>query len=150
MKSLIPLILSSLVALAPAQEGEPAIPMSAVKTALQWMQHSDPAKRAAAYRTFQLYGDSGQDIYRKTLNAARDQHEDRLEDLMAEERKNPFMELKELADTLQSERERIYKLIRTDYKKDPGKIAMFRCPSTVRTSMNLLSSLASATSSKKG
>lgn len=126
MKSLIPFLLSPLIALAPAQEPEPAIPMSAVKTALQWMQHSDPAKRAAAYRTFQLYGDSGQDIYRKTLNAARDKHEDRLEELMAEERKNPFMELKELADNLQGERERIYKLIRTDYKKDPGKIAMLR------------------------
>lgn len=124
MKRLLPILLGPLVILARAQETEPAIPMSAVKTALQWMQNTDPAKRAAAYRTFQLYGDAGQDLYRKTLNAARDRHEDKLERLMAEERKNPFVGLKEIAENLKSERERIYKLILTDYQKAPDKIKM--------------------------
>jgi uncharacterized protein YkwD len=124
MKSLIPIVLGALVALSQAQETEPAIPNSAIKTALQWMQNADPSKRTAAYRTFQLYGDSGQDLYRKTLNAARDLHEDRVEQLIADERKNPFLELDQLAEKLESERERIYKLIKIDYQKDPTKIRM--------------------------
>jgi len=124
MKSLLSFALGCLIALSHAQEAEPAIPHSAIKTALQWMQNADPAKRAAAYRTFQLYGDSGQDLYRKTLNAAHSLHEDRIEQLMADERKNPFLELDQLAEKLKTERERIYKLIKTDYQKDPAKVRM--------------------------
>ncbi len=124
MKSLFAVVLGSLVNFSHAQETEPPIPNSAIKTALQWMQNADPAKRAAAYRTFQLYGDSGQDLYRKTLNAVRDLHEDRIEQLMADERKNPFLELDQIAGSLEAERERIYPLIKTDYQKDPAKIRM--------------------------
>ena len=122
MKVLLTIALGSLVSLAKAQEAENAIPVSAMKTALQWMQNADPAKRAAAYRTFQLYGDTEQDRYRKTLNAAQDLHEDRLERLMADERKNPFLELDQIAENLQAERERIFALIHTDYHKDPGEV----------------------------
>lgn len=126
MKPLTLLFLSPLVSLLFAQDPEPTIPISAAKTALQWMQNADPEKRAAAYRTFQLFGKSSQDLYRKTLNAARDLHEDKLERLMADERKNPFTNLSELNDQLQSERTRIYQLIKIDYQKDPAKITMLR------------------------
>ena len=43
---------------------------------------------------------------------------------MADERKNPFLELDLLAEKLETERARIYKLIKIDYKKDPTKVRM--------------------------
>lgn len=108
------------------QEPEPAIPHLVAKKALQWMQNSDPAKREAAYRTFQLYGDEGGVIYRRTLEKARQLHDKKLAGILGNERSNPFAELEQLSASLKEERERIYKLIKTDYKKDPAKIAMLR------------------------
>jgi uncharacterized protein YkwD len=96
------------------------------KKALQWMQNPDPSKRAAAYRTFQLYGDEGGSIYRRTLEKARTLHGKRLADLLGNERTNPYSNLPEIAEQLKTERTRIYKLIKTDYKKQPDKIAMLR------------------------
>ncbi|MGD1979608.1 MAG: CAP domain-containing protein [Akkermansiaceae bacterium] len=109
---------------ASGQEKDPAMPNLVAKKALQWMQNSDPEKRAAAYRTFQLYGDEGGAIYRRILEKARDIHTEKLSDLLEDERANPFAGLDQLADELNKERTRIYALIKTDYKKDPAKIAM--------------------------
>ena len=109
-----------------SQEAEPAIPSMAVKKALQWMQNPDPAKREAAYRTFQLDGDEGGAIYRRTLEKAEQIHTKKLAELLGNTRTNPFAELEEVAGNLKDERERIYKLIKTDYKKAPDKIAMLR------------------------
>lgn len=106
------------------EENDPAIPPLVAKKALQWMQNSDPAKREAAYRTFQLYGDEGGAIYRRTLEKARQLHEKKLAEILGDERSNPFAELEQIAENLKTERARIYALIKTDYKKDPGKIAM--------------------------
>ena len=110
----------------PAQEAGPAIPPLVAKKALQWMQNSDASKRAAAYRTFQLYGDEGGSIYRRTLEKARTLHEKKLADILSDERSNPFLDLPEVSEKLKEHRTRIYKLIKTDYKKQPDKIAMLR------------------------
>jgi uncharacterized protein YkwD len=126
MKNLIPLIFSLAGSLLPAQEIEPAIPALVAKKALQWMQNPDASKRAAAYRTFQLYGDEGGAIYRRTLEKARTLHGKKLADILEDERSNPFSDLPDLAEELKTERARIYKLIKTDYKKQPDKIAMLR------------------------
>lgn len=126
MKILIPIIFGVAGSLLPAQETEPAIPPLVAKKALQWMQHPDASKRAAAYRTFQLYGDEGGSIYRRTLEKARTLHGKKLADVLGNERSNPFSDLPAIAEELQTERTRIYKLIKTDYKKQPDKIAMLR------------------------
>lgn len=107
-----------------AQETEPAIPVVAQKKALQWMLNSDPEKRAAAYRTFQLFGDEGGAIYRRNLDRARELYGNKLSDLLDNERSNPFSELPEIAEELESERKRIYALIKTDFKKAADKIQM--------------------------
>lgn len=121
-------LLGLLSSWAPGQEkkDEPAIPPFVAQKALQWMQDSDPEKREAAYRTFQLYGDEGGAIYRRTLTQARRLHHRKLSRLLDDERFNPFLGLPVLHDSLKKERERIDALIKTDYQKDPGKIAMLR------------------------
>ena len=124
MKFLIPLILGLASPLMSAQEAEPAIPAIVAKKALQWMLNPDPAKRTAAYRTFQLYGDEGGAIYRRILEQARELHGRKLAETLDNEGSNPFSELAEISESLTSERERIYPLIKTDYKKQPDKIAM--------------------------
>ena len=126
MKILIPIIITFTGLLSLAQEATPAIPPLVAKKALEWMQNSDPSKRAAAYRTFQLYGDEGGAIYRRTLEKARELHGKKLSDLLENERSNPFYDLPELAKKLTTERARIYALIKTDYKKQADKIAMLR------------------------
>ena len=88
----------------PAQEAGPAIPPLVAKKALQWMQNSDASKRAAAYRTFQLYGDEGGAIYRRTLQKARTLHEKKLADILADERSNPFLDLPEVSEKLKEHR----------------------------------------------
>jgi uncharacterized protein YkwD len=90
------------------------------------MQNSDASKRAAAYRTFQLYGDEGGAIYRRTLQKARTLHEKKLADILADERSNPFLDLPDVSEKLKTHRARVFKLIKTDYKKQPDKIAMLR------------------------
>ena len=90
------------------------------------MQNPDASKRAAAYRTFQLYGDEGGSIYRRTLQKARTLHGKRLADILNDEQSNPFLDLPDISEKLKASRTRIYELIKTDYKKQPEKIAMLR------------------------
>lgn len=126
MRKLVPFIIGCAGSFLPAQEAGPAIPPLVAKKALQWMQNSDASKRAAAYRTFQLYGDEGGAIYRRTLQKARTLHEKKLADILADERSNPFLDLPDVSEKLKNHRARVYKLIKTDYKKQPDKIAMLR------------------------
>lgn len=126
MKVLLPILLGLTCSYLPAQEKEPAIPPAAVKTALQWMLNADPAKRAAAYRTFQLFGDEGGEIYRRTLEKARELHGKKLGEILDNDRTNPFVDLPELSEEIAKERARIYVLIKTDYKKKPDKIKMLQ------------------------
>ncbi len=124
MKISVPLLLGLASPFLPALETDPAIPPLAQKKALQWMLNAEPEKRAAAYRTFQLFGDEGGAIYRRTLEKARELHGNKLSDILDNERTNPFSELPEIAEELKTERERIYALIKTDYKKAADKIQM--------------------------
>ena len=126
MRKLVPFIIGYAGSFLPAQEPGPAIPPLVAKKALQWMQNSDASKRAAAYRTFQLYGDEGGAIYRRTLQKARTLHEKKLADILADERSNPFLDLPDVSEKLKTHRARVFKLIKTDYKKQPDKIAMLR------------------------
>ena len=126
MRKLVSFIIGCAGSFLPAQEAGPAIPPLVAKKALQWMQNSDASKRAAAYRTFQLYGDEGGAIYRRTLQKARTLHEKKLADILADERSNPFLDLPDVSEKLKAHRARVFKLIKTDYKKQPDKIAMLR------------------------
>ncbi len=122
----MPFIIGCAGSFLPAQETGPAIPPLVAKKALQWMQNSDASKRAAAYRTFQLYGDKGSSSYRRTLEKARALHGNKLADILSDERSNPFLDLPDVSEKLKSHRARIYKLIKTDYKKQPDKVTMLR------------------------
>ncbi len=122
----MPFIIGCAGSFLPAQETGPAIPPLVAKKALQWMQNSDASKRAAAYRTFQLYGDKGGSSYRRTLEKARALHGKKLADILSDERSNPFLDLPDVSEKLKSHRARIYKLIKTDYKKQPDKVTMLR------------------------
>ena len=122
----MPFIIGCAGSFLPAQETGPAIPALVAKKALQWMQNSDGSKRAAAYRTFQLYGDKGSSIYRRTLEKARTLHGKKLADILSDKRSNPFLNLPDISEKLKNHRARIYKLIKTDYKKQPDKIVMLR------------------------
>lgn len=122
----MPFIIGCAGSFLPAQETGPAIPALVAKKALQWMQNSDGSKRAAAYRTFQLYGDEGSSIYRRTLEKARTLHGKKLADILSDKRSNPFLNLPDISEKLKNHRARIYKLIKTDYKKQPDKIVMLR------------------------
>ncbi len=126
MKHLLVLLLGIATHSLLAQEAEPAIPANAAKTALQWMLNADPEKRAAAYRTFQLFGDEGSEIYRRTLEQARELHGQKLNTILENDRTNPFFALPELIEELETERARIYVLIKTDYKKEPSEIKMLQ------------------------
>ncbi len=127
MKIFLIWVLSLAAPLLPAQEvEEPAIPAAAVQKALEWMLKPDPKERAAAYRTFQLFGDEGSRIYRNTLEKALELHAKKIGTLLENERLNPFSELPSLIEELQAERERIYALILTDFQKEPSKVRMLR------------------------
>jgi uncharacterized protein YkwD len=126
MRKLVPFIIGCAGSFLPGQETGPAIPPVVAKKALQWMQNPDANKRAAAYRTFQLYGDEGGSIYRRTLEKARTLHGKKLADILSDERSNPFLDLPDVSEKLKTHRARIYNLIKTDYKKQPDKIAMLR------------------------
>lgn len=127
---LILLILSAFLGLLSAQDTETKkeaiLPDAAVRKALQWMQDKNPEKRDAAYRTFQLYGGSARDIYRTTLEKAQRSHEKRLDRLLNDEGKNPYHGIDLLTEELRAERERVFPLIHTDYKKAGDKIRMLR------------------------
>ncbi|MDC1206756.1 CAP domain-containing protein [Akkermansiaceae bacterium] len=144
------LLCSALFAgLLPAQETDPAIPPMAVRKALQWMQDQNAEKREAAYRTFQLYGESAKEVYTATLEKARTSHEKRLTRLLNDKSENPYHGTDLLTEELKAERERIYPLIRTDYKKDSAKIKMLRGEIESLTNLNAkLRKLSHADSSK--
>ncbi len=114
MKILACAILILAPALSSAQEEARTVPAAALSKALQWMQNDDPARRAAAYRTFYLFGKEAQPAYKRTLEKAQRLHEKKLGQLVDNSRSNPFSELEIIADDLKTERERIFKLIQTD------------------------------------
>lgn len=124
MKILACAILIVAPGLSSAQEDARTVPAAALSKALQWMQNDDPARRAAAYRTFYLFGKEAQPAYKRTLEKAQRLHEKKLGQLIDNSRSNPFSELEIIADDLKAKRERIFKLIHTDYKKQGDKVRM--------------------------
>lgn len=91
--------------------------------ALAAMKSSNLAKRKAAYRTFQNLGRETFPAYREILQKAQTHHQAAMRRAMGV-RANPYTEHARGLDALNTERERVMKLIHTDWKKDPGKIRM--------------------------
>lgn len=124
------LLMFGLLGLLTAQEleekVEAVIPQEAVRKALQWMQDENPQKREAAYRSFQIYGGEAREIYRATLERAQLAHGKRLARVLNDEGKNPYHGIDLLTEELKDERQRIYALIKIDYKKDGAKVRMLR------------------------
>ena len=122
------LLACSLFLSAPALPGEESAPPPnhVVRTALQWMQSPDSAKRQAAFRSVHFLGKEALPAFEGALRKARSHHEKRLDDILTGRggKKNAIREAAVSYLELKEERERVYKLIRTDYKKDPGKIRM--------------------------
>lgn len=104
-----------------------APPADFVQRAGQWMISPDPAKRQAAYRSWAQLGGGAMEAYEKALRSALKYHDQKIDKLArGEGGKNPY-EAHDVAYTeLESERERVMKLIRTDWKKDGKKVAMLR------------------------
>ena len=130
MKLLL-LSLTLIPALASAETTEePAPPPSkrVLQTALSWMQSEDSARRLAAYRSVHLLGEEALPGFKIALKAALKFHEKRLGNILngSAGDGNPYRKLGEALDELATERPRVYALIKTDYKKDSGKIAMLR------------------------
>lgn len=113
-----------------ADDGNGDAPPSAqvTRTALQWMQSPDRARRQAAYRSAHLLGKEALPAFTAALRKARQFHNKRLDALLDDRSANgnPYLKLEPLAEKLTPERERVYALIKTDYKKDPAKIRMLR------------------------
>ncbi len=112
-----------------AQEQTPApVSSQVIRTAQQWMESSDPERRQAAYRSVHLLGKEALPGFEVALREASKHHKKRLKDILEGRvgKGNPYRELGTLAEELESERDRVHALIKTDYKKDPDKVAMLR------------------------
>lgn len=98
------------------------------RTALEWMQSSDPERRQAAYRSVHLFSKEALPSFTAALRKARQFHSKRLSEVLNDQGSNgnPYLKLEPLSEELGPERERIYALIKTDYKKDPTKVRMLR------------------------
>ncbi len=95
------------------------------RRALQWMVSPDAAKRRAGYRSWMQLEAEAMPYYRKALEAAREQHSKRLDNLCTE-RGNPYKVFEESEARLANERPRVMELIKTDWKKDSAKVKMLR------------------------
>lgn len=122
---LIVLLLCAITIAAKGQATAP--PADFVKRAGQWMISPDPAKRKAAYRSWLQLGEGAMDAYEKALRISLKYHDKKIDKLARGEGfKNPYEPHDTAYRELEYERERVMKLIRTDWKKDGRKIAMLR------------------------
>ncbi len=99
-----------------------------LRKAEQWMASTEASKRQAAYRSWLQMGPDAMPKYEEALEDSRDFHEGAIDKLCSGSRNqpNPYADHDLAADELESERERVIPLIRTDWKKDSKKIAMLR------------------------
>lgn len=126
MRILGPVLAVCMASAVCAQEGGQARLSKAFKArALASMKHSDPEKRKSAYRTFQHLGEKSLGDYGLLLREAQRHHQASMRNTMRA-RANPYTGLATECDTLAAERDRVMKLILTDWKKDPGKIRMLQ------------------------
>ncbi|BCX48725.1 hypothetical protein HAHE_26330 [Haloferula helveola] len=118
------LILAALPAVAQQSPDELAF----IRKANQWMTSLEASKRRAAYTSWLQMGPDAMPKYRDALDKARDFHDKAIDTLCrgTRGRSNPYAEHQTLADQLDAERQRVIPLIRTDWKKEPKKIAMLR------------------------
>jgi uncharacterized protein YkwD len=109
-----------------AQDGPPSAEF--LRRAMQWMQSSEPSKQAAACRSFLQLGKEAMPYYEKALDAALRHHSKLIDDLARGRgnASNPYAAHADVARELDQERERVFGLIRTDWKKDGDKIRMLR------------------------
>ena len=128
MRLLLLLLLIPLPLWADGKPQENAPSIQVIRTALEWMQSTDPARRRAAYRSAHLLGKEAVPAFSAALRKARKFHADRLARLLNDRttKGNPYLKLEPIAEELIPERERVYALIKTDYQKDPAKIRMLR------------------------
>lgn len=106
----------------PAESVDEVDPEVLRKT-LEWMQSVDPEKRAAAFRGVHLLGPEAVRPFEKAMRKARLFHEKSLYRILSGD-ENPIRRLGDALAELKDERERVYQLIKTDYKKDAGEIKM--------------------------
>ncbi|MCF7675705.1 MAG: CAP domain-containing protein [Akkermansiaceae bacterium] len=110
---------------AAGQEGGASVEFK--RRANQWMVSPDAAKRKAAYRSWLQLGKGGLAEYRQALETAAKYHSKRLDELSRGRfSANPYEAHQEQAKQLDEERTRVMPLIKTDWKKDPAKVAMLR------------------------
>lgn len=100
-----------------------ADPNAFVRTTDQWMQSLDAEKRQAAYRTWLQVGEESMPKYEEALERAKHFHQKAFDELVSDDRRNPFAAHAEISEELDAERERVITLIRTDWKKDSRKVA---------------------------
>ncbi|WP_193213501.1 CAP domain-containing protein [Luteolibacter marinus] len=122
---LVPLLLCAATLTVNGQTTAP--PADFVKRAGQWMISPDPAKRQAAYRSWLQLGEGAMKDYEKALRISQKYHEQKIDKVTrGESGKNPYEIFDLECRELESERERVMKLIRTDWKKEGRKIDMLR------------------------
>jgi uncharacterized protein YkwD len=109
-----------------AEDGAPG--QDFLRLANQWMTSPEASKRQAAYRSWMQLGPESQPYYKSSLQAAEKHHSRRLDELARSRGSisNPYAAHHDLARELDGERERVMKLILTDFEKDPSKIKMLR------------------------
>lgn len=93
-----------------------------------WMVSSEAAKRKAAYRSWLQLGKESLPEYRAALELAAKFHSKQLDELSRgrSPAANPYAAHHDEAKQLDEERTRVMELIKTDWKKDGGKIKMLR------------------------
>ena len=103
-----------------------AVPVEILRKALEWMKSEDPERRKASYSTMQLLNEEALPKFQTALFSAKSHHEKRLGVILSGGGASDYQELEENLAQLADERQRVYDLIKIDYKKDPGKIKMLR------------------------
>lgn len=102
-------------------------PPEFVERAGQWMISTDPSKRQAAYRSWLQLGAGAMDAYEKALRSTLKYHDQKIDKLArGEGASNPYEAHDVAFSELETERERVMALIRTDWNKDGKKVAMLR------------------------
>jgi len=99
-----------------------------IRRSAQWMNSPETGKRKAAYRTWLQLGPEAMPEYEKALRLSLRHHDQRIGKLCrgSAQPKNPYLDHETVAAELDSERDRVLPLIRTDWKKEPKKVEMLR------------------------
>ena len=108
--------------------GLAAVPAEFTRKAAEWMHSTDSGRREAAYRSWMQLGADAMPDYEKAIETASKFHNEQIDRLCTGYRgqSNPYLKHQPLAEEIDAERARIMPLIRTDWKKDPKKIAELR------------------------